>query len=221
MREDAKIAIIDYGVGNLYSLIRAFEYFGIKTRVVDNSDYLGDFCGLVLPGVGSFESGIRGIKRRNLLKGIKDFANFDKPILGICLGAQLMLSQGHEFGIFDGLDLIKGKVLMFPSLQNNEKIPHVGWNKVYRNSENLWQNTILDSVEENSDLYFVHSYFLQPDDKKNILALSNYGGFEFCSAVKEGNIYGCQFHPEKSGKAGLLIIKNFIKVVKNYEKNFR
>ncbi len=205
-----KVAIIDYGVGNLFSLKKALDGFGHDIFITEEADKISSADAVILPGVGSFQAGIEGLKIRNLIKTVKNFASTGKPMLGICLGAQLMLSKGHEFGMFDGLDIIPGKVLKFPKLA--EKIPHIGWNEIYY-PKKIWAKTILDSVKENSDVYFVHSYVLRPDKKNNILSFTKYGDYEFCSAIRRDNIYGCQFHPEKSGNVDLKIIKNFIKII--------
>lgn len=195
-----KITIIDYGVGNLQSLKKAFNFFGVNAAASEDTNEILTSDAIVLPGVGSFEAGMRGLKVRGLVNNVKNFAAKNKPMLGICLGAQILLSEGHEFGVFEGLDIIPGKVIRFFDLQNKEKIPHIGWNMVKSPGGEMW----------NQDFYFVHSYILLPDRKENIFGLTTYGGREFCSIVKNGNIYGTQFHPEKSGKAGLEIIKNFI-----------
>lgn len=217
MNNNIKLAIIDYGVGNLYSLIRAFKFFGVEVFVTEEADILDQADGLILPGVGSFAAGMKGLGIRRLDDKIKAIALGNKPMLGICLGAQIMLSQGHEFGVFKGLDIIKGEVAHFPALENNEKVPQVGWNTIFPKQAGSWDGTIFNDFDKNSQVYFVHSYILKPKEEGDILALSTYGGQTFCSAVKRGNIYGCQFHPEKSGPAGLKIIENFINLVK-YEK---
>src|SRR3989344_130033 len=202
-----KISVVDYGVGNLHSLVKIFEKFGQSVVITEESNEILNSDALVLPGVGAFRAGMEGLKIRGLIPAIRKFADSGKPILGICLGAQLLLSEGYEFGKFKGLNIIPGKVVKF--LKIKDKIPHIGWNDIYEN-KSKWKNTVLESVPENSDVYFVHSYILKPDKKDNILALAKYGGHEFCAAIKNNNIYGCQLHPEKSGKVGLKIIKNFI-----------
>ena len=148
----SKIIIIDYGVGNLQSLKKAFKFFGVDAVVSEDANEILASDAIVLPGVGSFEAGMRGLKIRGLAEAVKAFAAKNKPVLGICLGAQLMLSEGHEFGVFEGLNIIPGKVVKFPELANGEKIPHVGWNKVKSPGGGVW----------NKDFYFVHSYILDP-----------------------------------------------------------
>mgnify|MGYP001610396748 CR=1 FL=1 len=217
MIEKPTIAIVDYGVGNLYSLIGAFKFFGVDPVVTEDAKTLEEADGVVIPGVGSFEAGMKGLQLRGLVDTVKKIAKNNKPMLGICLGAQLMLSEGHEFGIFEGLGIMKGKVSHFPPLAGNEKVPQVGWNTMAPPENNAWAESILHSHQDSDQVYFVHSYILEPESEENILAFSTYGGHRFCSAIKRGNIYGFQFHPEKSGAAGLKLIDNFITLVKTHQ----
>jgi glutamine amidotransferase len=216
MIKKLKIAIVDYGVGNLYSLVRAFDYFSVKADITEDASIIDTADGIILPGVGSYQAGMRGLKVRNLIDVIRKNAQNNKPMLGICLGAQLMMTEGHEFGVHRGLNIIPGKVVHFPKLSASEKVPHVGWNTILPVKKGDWSNTILGISKENDHVYFVHSYILKPDFDTNILAKTTYGEYPFCSAIKKGNIYGFQFHPEKSGKVGFKLIRNFIELsVKN------
>lgn len=214
-----KIIIVDYGVGNLFSLANAVGQFTKDFAISDDANVVKEAGGIILPGVGAFKAGMHGLKVRNLIGTIKDFAKTNKPMLGICLGAQLMLSRGYEFGEIEGLDIIAGKVIPFPKLKNGDKIPHIGWNNVFPFKKGGWDDTIMRSTKINTNVYFVHSYIIRPEDKDYCLALANYGDLNFVSAIRKGNIYGCQFHPEKSGPDGLVIINEFVKLVKSDGKN--
>ncbi|MBI2062842.1 MAG: imidazole glycerol phosphate synthase subunit HisH [Candidatus Yanofskybacteria bacterium] len=211
MKPKPTISIIDYGLGNLYSITKACRKFSDSVVVTEDPEVIRSSSALILPGVGSFGAGIDGLKRRGLVKIIKEFADSGRPILGICLGAQLMMSWGYEFGEFAGLSIVSGKVIKFGKLLPGTKVPHIGWNKITVKSKK--KEPIFSSLGEKSYFYFVHSYVMQPEDSKNIFATTNYGGNSFCSIIKQGNIYGCQFHPEKSGEVGLKVIKNFIRLI--------
>src|SRR3989344_1636164 len=195
-KNNPKIVIIDYGVGNLYSLRKACAMFTDKVMITEDPSTIELADAIILPGVGAFRAGMDGLTKRGLVKVVKKFAASGKPILGICLGAQLMLEKGYEFGKFKGLGLIPGKVVMFPKLKN-AKVPQIGWNKI-KFSKN---NNLFNSLRSEPYVYFVHSYVLKPTKQNSILAETVYGSHKFCSAVKSGNIYGTQFHPEKSGAA--------------------
>lgn len=206
-----KITIVDYGVGNLRSLIRAFEHFGANVTISEDPNELAKSAAIVLPGDGTFKAGIDGLKVRGLAGAVKDVAVSKRPVLGICLGAQILMSVGFEFGNYKGLSLIPGRVVKFPN--SGEKIPHIGWNNLIQPTGINWDNTILAGVKPESFVYFIHSYIMEPKSKKDILANTVYGELTFASVVSKGNIYGCQFHPEKSGGTGLVIIKNFVDLI--------
>lgn len=215
MKTNGKIIIVDYGVGNLYSLIKAFQCFADNVQIIDEPAAFASASALVLPGDGAFKAGMEGLAVRSLTGLVKEFARSGRPILGICLGAQILLEKGFEFGEHQGLGLVQGEVAKFSELKNQEKIPQIGWNAIQEPSPGVWQDTILQNVTNGANVYFVHSYILEPQNNKNVLAVSSYGGHEFCSVVKQANIYGVQFHPEKSGEVGLQIIKNFVQLCQN------
>lgn len=212
MKKNKKIVVVDYGLGNIHSIIKALASFGQKPALSNNPEIIENADAVVLPGVGAFAAAMNGLKKFGLVKTIKKLARENKPLLGICAGAQMFFSEGHEFGVHPGLDIIAGKVVKFDAAECDEKIPHIGWNSIFPLEGKSWENTILQNVEPDNQLYFVHSYFFKPDNNDSVLSETVYGGYKFCSAVRKGNVYGCQFHPEKSGKVGLSIIENFIKL---------
>ncbi|MFA7682190.1 MAG: imidazole glycerol phosphate synthase subunit HisH [Candidatus Peribacteraceae bacterium] len=207
-----RICIVDYGVGNLFSVEKAFQYFDAEVNVSEDADVIASHDALILPGVGSFQAGMDGLRIRGLIDVVQKHVAEEKPLLGICLGAQLLLTNGKEFGEHRGLDIIHGDVLHFPALADNRKTPHIGWNTIEPASQKDWKGTILDNLPDHPEMYFVHSYILQPNGNKAVLASTEYGGCTFPSVIRKGNVYGCQFHPEKSGKHGLQIIQNFLNI---------
>jgi len=205
------IAVIDYGIGNVQSIQNALNKFGIKGVLTSDRDVILKSDGVILPGVGAFKKGMIELRSRGLDLTINQYVKTSKPLLGICLGMQLLFDSSEEFGLSNGLGIIKGSVCKLPIL-NDEKLPNISWTAL-KKSATPWGNTILDNVTINEDMYFIHSYVCKPSDKSGILATARYGNISFCASVKYNNIYGCQFHPEKSSKAGLKVIKNFINII--------
>lgn len=205
-----KIGLIDYGLGNLFSVERALKAVKADYLITDDPAGINQADRLILPGVGAFADGMKGLKERNLIKPIRAAVDKGKPVLGICLGMQLLMDVGYEFGKHRGLGLIPGKV---NKIKSKEKLPQIGWNSIKKPNKVTWKNTILDSIKDADYFYFVHSYVVRPTDEENVLATTNYGGDEFCSLVGYNKVYGVQFHPEKSNQAGLMIYANFLKKV--------
>jgi imidazole glycerol-phosphate synthase subunit HisH len=208
------IAVIDYDCGNMYSIIRALDRFNVNTTITHDIDTILSADSLILPGVGSYAEGMRKLNERNLIKPVIEFAQNGKPLLGICLGMQLLVDSSEEFGFHEGLGLISGKtILLRPKIK--EKIPHVGWNSIYRTDfqpENAWENTVLNNIDKENEFYFVHSYAVFTSKPEDCLAITKYGDIEFASVIRKNNVFGCQFHPEKSRKIGIDIIKNFLNI---------
>jgi len=198
------ILIIDYGMGNLRSVQKAFERIRVTAKISSNINDLLNAEKLLLPGVGHFESGIYNLQKRGLFDALNETVLGRKiPILGICLGMQLMTDFSEE-GNVEGFGWIKAKTRKFAFETNGLKIPHMGWNKLsIKNNDALYRG-----IDHDNFFYFVHSYFVTCENTNDILAETNYGN-SFVSLFKKENIYGCQFHPEKSHDAGLQVLKNF------------
>lgn len=204
------IAVINYGIGNVKSILNIFEKAGVTPSLLNQKELILAADGVVLPGVGAFSQGMENLHKYSLVKTLKEYAKLNKPLLGICLGMEMLLNESEEFGATQGIGLIPGKVIKLPTKNTQyKKLPHVSWNEITPKNIN-WENTILGNIEFNSDMYFTHSYIAVPEDESHILSTTIYSDYEFCSSIKKGNIYGCQFHPEKSAERGLKIIDNFI-----------
>lgn len=208
-----KVTIIDYGIGNLYSVSRAFEVCGADVVFATDPKHIADAQHLVLPGVGAFQSGMAGLRERNLIAPIRAHAAAGKPLMGICLGMQMLASVSEEFGEHEGLDLIPGRVLPLPPTTvagKRQKIPHVGWAELHKTPGTDWQESPLEDLQEGECVYLVHSYAVQTVDPAHRLAVSQFGGHAVCTAIRRDRLIGCQFHPEKSGPVGLKIISRFM-----------
>ena len=198
------IALIDYNMGNLFSVTQAFKYCGETPRIVTDAAELMKFDAAVLPGVGNFGEGMLRLRESGLAEKVIEFAGTGRPLLGICLGMQMLLGESDEAPGATGLNLIPGKVRRFPEM--GLKVPQIGWNDVAFKKESV---PLLAGLEDKSFFYFVHSYYVCPDDAGAVIGETEYG-VRYASIIGRDNIYGCQFHPEKSQNCGLQIIKNFI-----------
>ena len=201
------IGIVDYNMGNLASVINACKLIGIEAKIEKNPKKLNKYDKIILPGVGAYKDAMLSLKSTGMYDAVKEFANTNKPILGICLGMQLLFDSSEEFGFTEGLGLIPGKIIAFDKSKmdmDEHKIPHVGWNKAFNKKSKLFEGL------KNPYLYFVHSYHAVCDNKYTI-ATTHYG-YDFTSAVQKDNIYGFQPHPEKSHDNGIQILKNFTEI---------
>ena len=200
-----RITVVDYDSGNVRSVLKAVEFVGSEGVLTHDSDIMKNSDGVILPGVGAFGDCMDKLKKYNLVDTIKDVIDSEKPFLGICVGHQLLFETSYEFGKHRGLGLIKGEVKRFPS-KKGFKIPHMGWNRV----EFVKDNKLFYGIESGSYFYFVHSFYGVALDNSEI-ARCDYI-VEFTAALNKGNLWGVQFHPEKSQRVGLKVIENFCKI---------
>ncbi len=218
-----QVAIIDYEMGNMFSVDHACKFVGLNSIITKDKDVILNSDAAILPGVGAFGNCMDNLNRLDLISPIKDFVSSGKPFLGICLGLQLLFTESEEFGYSKGLNLVEGNVVKFPNTTSDGKIlkvPQIGWNHIYEpKNENHWSDSILKDTTSKEFMYFVHSYYIKPADEKDILTMTNYEGIEYCSGVKKNNITAFQFHPEKSGIEGIKIYRNWSsEIQKNKEK---
>jgi glutamine amidotransferase len=211
-----EITVIDYGVGNILSVTRALQQFGADVSIASSDSEIRKSARIVLPGVGAFPNAMSSLSRLDIVDTIVEMSENGKPILGICLGMQLLFEESYEQNPTPGLRLIPGSVERIQQKANLEKsikVPHIGWSEINRSPEGRdWKNTILQNLEDNSAVYFVHSYGCNPRDRVDVLAVTEYCDLEVIAAVQRQNVMGCQFHPEKSGETGLRILENFMKL---------
>jgi imidazole glycerol-phosphate synthase subunit HisH len=202
--EIVEIAIIDYSMGNLRSVANAFDAIGTRTRISEHPSDLDLASGIVLPGVGAFGDGIRNLHEQGWVEALeRNVVQLGKPFLGLCLGMQLLCARGTEHGDHEGLGYVPGSVVRM-SPNGAARIPHIGWNEVeITNSDGLYEG-----LGETQHFYFVHSYVLDPEDPRAVSGIADHGG-SFVASVEVENVSGTQFHPEKSQKAGLTVLRNF------------
>ncbi|RHX78276.1 imidazole glycerol phosphate synthase subunit HisH [Leptospira yasudae] len=210
-----KVLIIDYGVGNLLSVKRGFEYCGADVEISSDPESIFKAPHVVLPGVGAFANAMEALKDRALIEVIQTIAKRGTPLMAICLGMQMLMDESEEFGLTAGLGLISGRVVPIPALTKEgaiHKIPHIGWNELRPpSSDTNWNDTVLENTNVGDSVYFVHSFMANPVNPSHRIADCIYGGHSIAAVIGHDNIFGCQFHPEKSGDIGLNLLKRFLR----------
>lgn len=214
MSNTDNVIIIDYGVGNLLSVKRALEYCGCNGVIITSDpEVILNSSKVILPGVGAFTDGMRLLRETGLDTVIKTVVERQIHLLGICLGMQLLFDSSEEFGSSEGLGIIPGKVIKIPIENNHEsiKLPHIGWSELsHPDSKTKWDGTIMADIQPEEFVYFVHSFMAATENPEDVLAYGNYGTLKITAAIGRGNVWGCQFHPEKSGDVGIKILKRFV-----------
>jgi imidazole glycerol-phosphate synthase subunit HisH len=224
MKEIPQVAIIDYEMGNLFSVQRACEHVGLRPFITSDISVIINSDAIILPGVGAFGDAMENLRRLDLISPITDFIAAGNPFMGVCLGMQLAFTESEEFGVHKGLDIIKGSVLRFTGTNDKGekiKVPHVGWNRIYKptpTKQEFWDTSPLKDLSNGAFMYFVHSYYPVASEQKVILSDTTYEGTNFCSSVLQKNVFACQFHPEKSAYEGLRIYKNWVDIINNMKK---
>jgi len=218
------VAVVDFGCGNLYSVCRACNVAGLRATLATTPDALTNASAVIIPGVGAFGDAMHTLRKRGLDVAIWNYVATGRPVVGICLGIQLLMSDSYEFGHYNGLGLVPGTVVRFPSSLANGtrlRIPHVQWNTIHPAMPNCgtsprpWHTTLLSGLVSGDYMYFVHSYYVHLENAEP-LAITSYGETTFCAALQYNNIFACQFHPERSGSRGLIIYHNLAKLIANY-----
>ena len=227
-----QVAIVDYGMGNLFSVKQACEWAGLTANTTASPKELLAADAVILPGVGAFEDAMATLKRLGLVRSLLEFVSLGKPLVGICLGMQLLMTEGYEFGYHEGLGIIEGQVERLEESAGEtrkQKVPQVGWNRIQaaghkeQRGENhpeptLWQGTLLEGIDDGEFMYFVHSFYPRPNNSNVVLSTTQYGHVRFCSSLRLGNVFAFQFHPERSGARGLQIYRNLASLI---ETNIR
>ncbi|MDB5866716.1 MAG: hisH [Betaproteobacteria bacterium] len=212
-----RVTIIDYGLGNLFNLETALRVVGADAVVTSDPAEAQRAERLVLPGVGAFGPGMKVLREKSFEPAIREFAASGRPLLGICLGMQFLMTESEEDGVHGGFDFIAGRVVRFESEQAGErvcKVPQISWNALVENerAERPWAESVLRDVPVGANMYFVHSYYVKTVSPAATVAYTEYGGQRYSSVVGQGNVHGAQFHPERSGAHGLHLLKNFLEL---------
>jgi glutamine amidotransferase len=225
--ESGRVAIVDYGLGNLFSVERACLEVGLAPFITGSPENVESADAIVLPGVGAFGAAMESLRKLDLVSVIQDFASSNKPIIGICLGIQLLMTESHEFGNHRGLNIIPGETVRLEERSSEGfryKVPHVGWNGIHlpASAENgalsgespaRWRGSPLHGLHKGDFMYFVHSFYPVPEDAEVVLSTTWHGEIEFCSSLRRGNIFACQFHPERSGSQGIQVYRNVANIL--------
>ena len=210
MTSNKKVVIIDYKLGNLFSVKQACDTIGISSKISSNKEDINNADALILPGVGAFIEAMKNLEELSLINSIVDNVTSGKPFFGICLGMQLIFTKSEEFGSGNGLGLLDGVIKRFPNTISGKevKVPQIAWNKIY-NDSHQWQNTPFQDLKNDEYMYFVHSYYVKPEQPEITLSSTDYEGLEYCSSIQKNNIFATQFHPEKSAEKGISIYNNW------------
>ncbi len=204
------VAVVDYGMGNLRSVQKGLERVGVNAEVTRDPERIAIAAGVVLPGVGAFGACMENLRSYGLIDPVRQAIDSGRPFLGICVGLQLLFEESEEYGPVQGLGILKGRCRRFPHREDDPdyRVPHMGWNQLDKKNA----SPLLDGVDDGAFVYFVHSYYAEADDPSVVAASTRYG-VEFVASVSRDNVYGCQFHPEKSQQIGLKILENFGNIV--------
>jgi glutamine amidotransferase len=221
-----KVAIVDHGLGNLYSVKHACAQVGLAAAITSSKQEILSADAVILPGVGAFSDAMDTLYQLDLVGVLRDIAASGRPLVGICLGVQLLMTESFEFGRHKGLGIIEGPVVRLQGPMEGTrklKVPQIGWNRIHKAAPgeaadgDPWANTLLDGLTDGEYMYFVHSFVVQPQDQGVVLSTSRYGHIEFCSSLRYRNVFACQFHPERSGIEGLKIYRNLVRHLQGAE----
>jgi imidazole glycerol-phosphate synthase subunit HisH len=206
-----KVAIIDYRMGNLFSVQHACSHVGIESVITSEQKVISDSDGVILPGVGAFSTAMKHLNELHLVETILEVIQNGKPFMGICLGMQLLFTESEEFGRNIGLGVIDGKVKKFPGYKKDGScltVPQIGWNQIFK-TDHAKESSLLKNISDGEFMYFVHSYYVEPDDPGVVFTRTNYEEVEYCSSLLKENVFASQFHPEKSAEKGIEIYRNW------------
>ena len=211
-----KVAIVDYQLANMFSVELACQHVGLDPHITSDREVIAEADAVILPGVGAFGEAMRHLSSLDLMHPLRDFIESERPFLGICLGMQLLFSESEEFGSSEGLGVIAGRVVPFhregPG-PHSLRVPQIGWNTVHKPPAVSWEGTPLSGTADGEYMYFLHSYYVVPEQTGVQLCQTEYGGVEYCSGVASGNLFGLQFHPEKSAARGMDIYRAFASLI--------